>query len=143
MNLNTLKITNPRSVDPAVYIDVTLIAGDGSEMAFTSTPSDSENYGQEIYRRAFSDEFGTVEILEKDEDPAKQATAEADKAALIRAASLKVETLLDAVNLGIATEDENNRLRQWQVYRVMLDRVDTSNPDGIEWPDVPDASAHE
>lgn len=143
MNLQTLKISNPRSADPTGYIDVTLIATDGSEMAFTSTPGDSEIYGQEIYRRAFTGEFGTVQILIKDEAAEKQAAAEVKKAALIRAASLKIEMLQDAVNLGMATDDENNMLRQWQAYRVMLDRVNTSSPDDIQWPELPDAPAQE
>ncbi|ECV9912023.1 tail fiber assembly protein [Salmonella enterica subsp. enterica] len=40
----------------------------------------------------------------------------------------------DAIDLGIATDEEKSQLAEWKKYRVLVNRVDTSNPD---WPDVP------
>ncbi|EJH1628174.1 tail fiber assembly protein, partial [Salmonella enterica] len=36
--------------------------------------------------------------------------------------------------MGIATDEERQRLEVWEEYSVMVNRVDTSNPD---WPDKP------
>ncbi|ECY4497100.1 tail fiber assembly protein, partial [Salmonella enterica subsp. enterica serovar Stanley] len=33
-----------------------------------------------------------------------------------------------------ATDDEKAQLDEWKKYRVLVNRVDTANPD---WPDVP------
>lgn len=43
----------------------------------------------------------------------------------------------DAVDLEIATEEENSLLEAWKKYRVLLNRVDTSTAPDIEWPAVP------
>lgn len=40
----------------------------------------------------------------------------------------------DAVDAEIATDDEVAALSSWKKYRVLLMRVDTSNP---EWPEMP------
>lgn len=41
----------------------------------------------------------------------------------------------DAVSEGIATDKEVSDLSAWKKYRVLLMRVDVSNP---EWPSVPE-----
>ena len=41
-----------------------------------------------------------------------------------------------AERLGIATDDEK-RLFAWATYSVFLNRIDTTNALGIEWPDTP------
>lgn len=41
--------------------------------------------------------------------------------------------LQDAVDLEIATEEENSLLEAWKKYRVLLNRVDTSVAPDIEW----------
>ncbi|MEY5509334.1 tail fiber assembly protein, partial [Salmonella enterica subsp. enterica serovar Corvallis] len=46
----------------------------------------------------------------------------------------KIAPLQDAVDLGIATDDEKAQLGEWKKYRVLVNRVDTSNPD---WPEQP------
>ncbi|EEE2022179.1 tail fiber assembly protein, partial [Salmonella enterica subsp. enterica serovar Clackamas] len=40
----------------------------------------------------------------------------------------------NAVDPGIATDDEKAQLDEWKKYRVLVNRVDTSNPD---WPTPP------
>ncbi|ENP8089060.1 tail fiber assembly protein, partial [Salmonella enterica] len=39
-----------------------------------------------------------------------------------------------AVKRNIATDEEIKRLEAWELYSVMVNRVDTSAPD---WPDIP------
>ena len=43
----------------------------------------------------------------------------------------------DAVEAGIATNDEITALTAWKKYRVLLMRVDTSKVPNITWPDMP------
>ena len=61
--------------------------------------------------------------------------AEARKTALMQAASDAIAPLQDAVDLDIATSEENALLLVWKKYRVLLNRVDTSKP---VWPEAPE-----
>ncbi len=49
-----------------------------------------------------------------------------------------IAPLQDAVDLEIATEEENSLLEARKKYRVLLNRVDTSTAPDIEWPEEPD-----
>ncbi|ECH4299659.1 tail fiber assembly protein, partial [Salmonella enterica] len=60
--------------------------------------------------------------------------AEGNKSRLLQMASGKIAPLQDAVDLGIATDDEKAQLDEWKKYRVLVNRVDTTNPD---WPQKP------
>lgn len=60
--------------------------------------------------------------------------AEAKKAELLSAAAAEIAPLQDAVDLDMATDEEKAQLLAWKKYRVLLNRVDTSNP---EWPERP------
>ncbi|EHJ1676496.1 tail fiber assembly protein, partial [Salmonella enterica] len=60
--------------------------------------------------------------------------AEGTKSRLLQMASGKIAPLQDAVDLGIATDDEKAQLDEWKKYRVLINRVDTSAP---SWPDKP------
>lgn len=64
--------------------------------------------------------------------------AEAKKQSLIDEAGNKIAPLEDAVELGIATEQENASYSDWRKYRVMLNRVDTSTAPDIDWPVKPE-----
>ncbi|HCC0090781.1 TPA: tail fiber assembly protein [Salmonella enterica subsp. enterica serovar Paratyphi B] len=68
------------------------------------------------------------------ETAARLREAEGTKRRLLQMASGKIAPLQDAVDLGIATDDEKAQLDEWKKYRVLVNRVDTTNPD---WPDVP------
>ncbi|EDA1492511.1 tail fiber assembly protein [Salmonella enterica subsp. enterica] len=68
------------------------------------------------------------------ETAAQLRQAEETKSRLLQIASEKIAPLQDAVDLGLATDDEKAQLDEWKKYRVLVNRVDTSNPD---WPDVP------
>ncbi len=48
-----------------------------------------------------------------------------------------IAPLQDAVDLEIATEEENSLLEARKKYRVLLNRVNTTTAPDIEWPTVP------
>ncbi|ENT7058270.1 tail fiber assembly protein, partial [Escherichia coli] len=63
--------------------------------------------------------------------------AEETKNSLMQVASEHIAPLQDAVDLDIATEEEISLLAAWKTYRVLLNRVDTSVAQDIEWPTSP------
>lgn len=67
-----------------------------------------------------------------------EVVAGQQKAALRITADAEISWRQDAVDAGIATEEETAALSEWKKYRVMLMRVDTSNPD---WPTPPGEQA--
>ncbi|EAZ9263006.1 tail fiber assembly protein [Salmonella enterica] len=68
------------------------------------------------------------------ETAAQLRQAEETKSRLLQIASEKIAPLQDAVDLGVATDEEKSQLGEWKKYRVLVNRVDTTNPD---WPEVP------
>ncbi|EDX2471373.1 tail fiber assembly protein [Salmonella enterica] len=60
--------------------------------------------------------------------------AEAKKVKLLEEVETVITPLARAVKLGIATDEERQRLKVWEQYSVLVSRVDTSKPD---WPDKP------
>ncbi|EBT1585075.1 tail fiber assembly protein, partial [Salmonella enterica] len=60
--------------------------------------------------------------------------AEVKKAKLLEEAENVITPLARAVKLNIATDEEVKRLDTWELYSVLVSRVDTKNPD---WPDKP------
>ncbi|MGG4662778.1 tail fiber assembly protein [Providencia vermicola] len=61
------------------------------------------------------------------------AAAEQQKHALLSEATEKMEPLQDAVDLGIAEDAEVEKLKVWKVYRIKLNRIDTSQAPDIDW----------
>ncbi|EJJ1959772.1 tail fiber assembly protein, partial [Salmonella enterica] len=53
---------------------------------------------------------------------------------LLAEAESVIAPLARAVKLKIATDEEIKRLEAWELYSVMVNRVDTANPD---WPEKP------
>lgn len=49
----------------------------------------------------------------------------------------EITWLQDAVDAGIATDEEKALLTAWKTYRVLLMRVDASKAPDIEWPTTP------
>ncbi|WP_273841983.1 tail fiber assembly protein [Providencia rettgeri] len=64
------------------------------------------------------------------------AEAEYQKQALLNEATAAIAPLQDAVDLGIATDEEREQLREWKEYRVLLSRVDVSTASDIDWPSL-------
>nr|WP_237730766.1 tail fiber assembly protein [Lelliottia amnigena] len=65
------------------------------------------------------------------------AEAEKLKARLMRDAEAIIAPLQRAVKHGLATDAEKQLLEEWEVYTVLLSRVDMSKAPDIEWPPVP------
>ncbi|EKS6928730.1 MULTISPECIES: tail fiber assembly protein [Enterobacter] len=63
--------------------------------------------------------------------------AQRKKQELLAYANNIIELLKDAIDLGMATEEEKNTLLAWRKYRVFLLRVDTSHISNIIWPITP------
>lgn len=63
--------------------------------------------------------------------------AEYEKQKRLQEAAKIIAPLQDAVDLGMATEDEIKALNAWKLYRVQVNRVDTTNPENINWPEKP------
>ncbi len=67
----------------------------------------------------------------------REVEAVRKKYLLITRASNAIAPLQDAVELGMATEKEKEKLVAWKTYRVMLNRIDTSQETDITWPEDP------
>lgn len=68
----------------------------------------------------------------------ENVTAAANKKnILLSDASAIIAPLQDAVDLEMATDSEKESLAIWKKYRVLLNRVDTSNAPEIDWPTLP------
>ncbi|EBU7977818.1 tail fiber assembly protein [Salmonella enterica subsp. enterica serovar Bredeney] len=72
------------------------------------------------------------------ETAARLREAEGTKSRLLQMASEKIAPLQDAVDLGLATDDEKAQLDEWKKYRVLVNRVDTSTAPKIDWPKKPE-----
>lgn len=68
---------------------------------------------------------------------AQMREADERKAQLLQVASESIAPLQDAVDLDIATDDEDASLTVWKKYRVLLNRIDTSKASDIAWPEIP------
>ncbi|MGA6578892.1 tail fiber assembly protein, partial [Providencia sp. NPDC089923] len=65
------------------------------------------------------------------------AEAEIQKQSLQAEANNAIAPLQDAVDLGIATDEEKAKLTAWKKYRVLLNRVDIFLAPDIDWPQKP------
>lgn len=64
------------------------------------------------------------------------------KSALMTFAGNKISTLSDAVELEMATLEEEAELTLWKKYRVLLNRVDIKSSPEIDWPTIPGVIAN-
>ncbi|WP_052105959.1 tail fiber assembly protein [Photorhabdus luminescens] len=67
-----------------------------------------------------------------------QQWSEREKQYLMLQAANFIAPLQDAVDLNIATENEQAALAEWKKYRVLLNRVDCSTAPKIGWPKKPE-----
>lgn len=64
------------------------------------------------------------------------AATEAEKQRLITEANAKILPLADAIDFGMATDNERQRYDAWRRYRVLLSRIDTAAVP-VSWPTLP------
>lgn len=65
------------------------------------------------------------------------AAAMQKKSSLRSAADAEISWRQDAVDAGIATDNEVTELTEWKKYRVALMRIDVIKAPDIEWPALP------
>lgn len=113
-------------------------------------PADAISISEEQYQRLLegqrngkfiqSDSTGSPKLV--DEFPLAHTElveiAKGQRAEFLATANTEIAWRQDAIDAGIATEDETAALVAWRKYRVLLMRVDTSKAPLIEWPTVPD-----
>lgn len=66
------------------------------------------------------------------------SNAEFERLNMISKASTVISPLQDAIDLNIATDEEEQTYKAWKLYRVQLSRVDTSTAPDISWPTSPE-----
>ncbi|WON76299.1 tail fiber assembly protein [Serratia sp. UGAL515B_01] len=79
-------------------------------------------------------EWVTDEIAQHDADI---ATATQQRAELLVLANAAITPLTDAVDLGMAAEEETVLLNNWRRYRVQLNRIEMDAAPNINWPEMP------
>lgn len=57
---------------------------------------------------------------------------------LMALASSTMAPLQDAVDIGIATDDEKTTLEKWKNYRVSLNRLSVTSTNNVDWPAIPE-----
>lgn len=65
------------------------------------------------------------------------ALSEQQKSMLRKEADAEIAWRQDAVDSGVATEDEEASLAEWRKYRILLMRVDTEKAPDVEFPPTP------
>lgn len=81
---------------------------------------------------------GSEWVTDADAQHAADVAAAVQKKNSLRAvADAEISWLQDAVDAGIATDEETALLAEWKKYRVLLMRIDTSKAPDIEWPTSP------
>lgn len=104
----------------------------GSHEGYTVVQSDNAGIGWSYSDGVFSppaEQAPTYEQL--------VAQAEQEKQRLRLVADAEIAWRQDAVDAGIATEEEITALTGWKKYRVLLMRMDTSTAPDIDLPEIP------
>lgn len=96
--------------------------------------------GQSVGKVIIANEYGSPELSDPPLPTEKEliAQAETNKSFLMTKANEVLAPLQDALDLGLATNEEKELLFAWKTYRVLLNRVDTSAAPQIVWPRVPE-----
>nr|WP_316390230.1 tail fiber assembly protein [Citrobacter farmeri] len=106
--------------------DLTELSEEETRSYWKVSPPDNKKLGSENGRPAWVDiPPRTAEEL--------IAMAELERSSLRAIADAEIVWRQDAVDAGIATDEETASLVEWKKYRVLLMRVDTAAPD-INWP---------
>lgn len=98
-------------------------------------------FGQETGKYISHTPAGPILIDQPDYSPEELiAQAEIKKEKLLSEAEVVIAPLARAVKLKIATDEEIKRLEAWELYSVMVNRVNCSKAPDINWPEVPDVA---
>lgn len=115
-----------------------------------SWPADAEEIDSDIYTRLMEgQQAGQSIVTGEDGQPILAdapgltpeqliSRAASRKASLMSQANGAISPLQDAVDLGMASEQEVTLLQAWKTYRVLLNRIDVSTAPDIDWPEQPE-----
>lgn len=84
--------------------------------------------------------FTAPPLTEEERESRAEASKYANtvmKDALISEAGLQINILQDAVDLGMATDEEAALLPEWKKYRVLLSRTEEQTAEQVNWPSKP------
>ncbi|EDY5135587.1 tail fiber assembly protein [Salmonella enterica subsp. enterica serovar Thompson] len=128
---DTLKIAYDKNgVIVNISKDVSTINPSG--LSVVELPNITANRRADIYGGWVFDGEKVIKRVYTTEELRRQA--ESEKAKLLEDAETVITPLARAVKRGIATDEEQKRLEVWELYSVLVNRVDTSKPD---WPERP------
>lgn len=130
---DTIKVMyDAEGVIRAIAKDISSLFPEGrSVIELTSLPVGTEIDGNWLYSNGQIVPRGITQA-----ELTKQA--ESKKARLLLQAEKMIAPFRDAVELEIATDEEKDRYVAWRNYRVIVNRVDTSDPEKISWPNCPE-----
>lgn len=129
---DTLKITyDDNDVITCITRDISGLWPAGQSVA--ELPDTDENRRANISGGWQFKDGKVVQLVYSPEELRKKA--EAEKVRRLAEAESAIAPLARAVKRGIATDEEQKRLEAWELYSVMVNRVDTANP---EWPEKPE-----
>ncbi|EBB1562414.1 tail fiber assembly protein [Salmonella enterica] len=128
---DTLKIAYDKNgVIVNISKDVSTINPTG--LSVVELPNITANRRADIYGGWVFDGEKVIKRVYTSEELRQQA--EVKKLKLLEEAETVITPLARAVKLKIATDEEIKRLEAWELYSVMVNRVDTASPD---WPEKP------
>ncbi|ATG16354.1 hypothetical protein NVI2019_PEGOAJLN_02930 [Providencia alcalifaciens] len=135
-NGDTLKIVfNPDGLIISYSHDASALFPLGGSVAEMSPHELPKNFFDEKQSFVFID--GKVLPYEMSKETLV-AKAENTLRLLLNEATIKIDSLQDAVDLEIATDAEIVSLKEWKKYRVLLNRVDTSTAPDVLFPEKPE-----
>ncbi|WP_189389258.1 tail fiber assembly protein [Buttiauxella sp. B2] len=100
------------------------------EVKKETIPEDFKNAGDTALGGGFIYKDGGITAAPID----NVAVADIKRRKLLAEATATIAPLQDAVDLGVATDEEIASLRNWKKHRVLLSRVDISAAPNINWP---------
>ncbi|MDE9494792.1 tail fiber assembly protein [Xenorhabdus bovienii] len=77
------------------------------------------------------------ETITEAQKTALVSQVESEKSQKLTEANTTITYLQDAVDVGLANDEYETRLKDWKTYRVLLNRVDTSTAPDVDWPQKP------
>ncbi|EPP7680408.1 TPA: tail fiber assembly protein [Yersinia enterocolitica] len=112
---------------------------------YNSLPPDAVEITAELYSELINGQSAGKTITQNGSglpylsDPVIDHVADAAvmRSGLRAVADAEIAPLQDAVDTGMATNDDKAQLTAWKTYRVLLSRIDTSKAPDIEWPISP------
>ncbi len=154
--LTVYKVRDPYWVNPehtmiGVFVTFNENKDTLGEVPFGASPDDPEEHGRKLFKDLKDGVYGpvaeyTVPVPTVDSVRARVNVLSVDASEKIAALQQEHDTLQDAVDFDMATDEEAERLPKakaelnaWKKYRIFLSRVEVQPgfPADVEWPVAP------